>query len=92
MKLLESFHTDPDGKYIDYEGDIVGNKERGIRFVLTYVVNDDRFYANISDTRELVDEMIESIDHDVAKFMIGEEEYNKLKKINKEEKKNLAMT
>ena len=92
MKLLESFHTDPDGKYIDYEGDIVGNTERGIRFVLTYVVKDDKFYANITDTRELMDAHLDSIDHDVAKFMIGEEEYNKLKEINKEEKKNLAMT
>ncbi len=84
MKLLDYFHTDPDGEYIDYEGDIVGNEERGIRFVLTYIVNDDRFYANINDTRELVDETLESIDHDVAKFMIGEEEYNKLKQIHNE--------
>ena len=83
MKLLEYFSTDPEGKYIDYEGDIIGNKERGVRFVLTYVVRDDKFYANIIDTRELMDEMIESINHDVAKFMIGKEEYNKLKQIHK---------
>lgn len=92
MKLLEYFSTDPEGNYIDYEGDIVGNKERGIRFVLTYVVKDDKFYANINDTRELMDAHLDFIDHDVAKFMIGEEEYNKLKEINKEEKKNLVMT
>ena len=85
MKLLESFHTDPDGKYIDYEGDIVGNEKRGIRFVLTYVVKDDTFYANIADTRELMDVHLDFIDHDVAKFMIGEEEYNKLKEIRREE-------
>ena len=86
MKLLESFHTDPDGKYIDYEGDIVGNDERGIRFVLTYVVEKDRFYAVVEDTADSgFNEEISSVPHDVAKFMVGEEEYNKLKEIHKEE-------
>tara|TARA_B100000029_G_scaffold293293_1_gene286809 strand:+ start:2314 stop:2580 length:267 start_codon:yes stop_codon:yes gene_type:complete len=85
MRLLGYYHTDPHGKYIDYCEDIVGNPERGIRFTLTYVIEDDRFYASIHDTADLLEEEIPSIDHDVAKFMIGEEEYNKLKEIHQEE-------
>ena len=91
MKLLEYFHTDPHGKYIDYCGEIVESEERGIRFTLTYVVEDNSFRASIHDTDFRLEEEIDFIDNDVAKFMIGEEEYNKLKQINKEEKKNLAI-
>ena len=84
MKLLGYYHTDPHGQYIDYCEDIVGNAERGIRFTLTYALKDDRFYASIHDTDTQLEEEIESICHDVAKFMIGEEEYNKLKEIHKD--------
>lgn len=84
MKLLGYYHTDPHGQYIDYCEDIVGNDERGIRFTLTYALKDDRFYASIHDTDNQLEEEIESINHDVAKFMIGEEEYNKLKEIHKD--------
>ena len=93
MKLLDYYHTDPEGKYVDYCTDIAGNTERGIRFILSYVIKDDRFYANIAgdgDDSLWVEGHIESIEHEVAKFMIGEEEYNKLKKINQEEKKTLV--
>ena len=85
MKLLGYYHTDPHGKYIDYSESIVENSERGIRFTLTYVVEDDRFIASIHDTDGFMDGELPSIDHDVAKFMIGEEEYNKLKEIHQEE-------
>lgn len=84
MKLLDYFHTDPHGKYIDYCESIVENSERGIRFTLTYAVEDNRFIASIHDTDGFVDGELPSIDHDAAKFMIGEEEYNKLKQIHNE--------
>ena len=87
MKLLDHYHTDPHGKYIDFCGEIVENEERGIRFTLTYVLKDDIFRASIHDTNFRLEKEIDFIDNDVAKFMIGEEEYNKLKEINKEEKK-----
>ena len=71
--------------YLDYAGDIVGNIKRGIRFVLTYVVEHDRFYATISDAGESAyEEDIESIPNEVAEFLVGEEEYNKLKDIHKD--------
>ena len=71
--------------YIDYDGDIVGNLERGIRFVLTFVVEHDRFYATISDTGESAYEAeIQDIPHEVAEFLVGEEEYDKLRAIHAE--------
>ena len=88
MKLLEYYNTDPEGQYVDFCTDIVGHPERGIRFVLTYVLKDDRFYASINDTDEHLEETIESIDHDVAKFMLGETEYYKLKQIHTEDSKD----
>ena len=85
MELLEYFHTDPEGKYVDFCTDIVGNTERGIRFTLTYVIKDDRFRASIHDIDFRLEKEIDFIDNDVAKFMIGEEECNKLKEIHKED-------
>ena len=71
--------------YIDFSGDIVGNIERGISFVLTYVVEHDSFYATISDTGESAyEEDIKDIPHEVAAFLIGEEEYDKLRAIHAE--------
>ena len=68
--------------YIDFRGDIVGNISRGICFVLTYVVADDSFYATISDTGgSCYEEDVKDIPHEVAEFLVGEEEYNKLKDI-----------
>ena len=72
-------------EYIDFRGDIVGNISRGICFVLTYVVADDSFYATISDTGgSAYEEDIKDIPHEVAEFLVGEEEYNKLKDIHKD--------
>ena len=72
-------------EYIDYVGDIVGNVQRGICFVLTYVVEHHSFYATISDTGESAyEEDIKDIPHEVAEFLVGEEEYNKLKEIHRE--------
>jgi pyruvate-formate lyase-activating enzyme len=52
---------------------------------LTYVVTDNSFYATISDTGESAyEEDIKDIPHEVAEFLVGEEEYNKLKDIHKE--------
>ena len=81
IRLEASESGNPD--YIDFRGDIVGNVSRGICFVLTYVVEHDNFYATISDTGESgYEEDIQDIPHEVAKFLIGEEEYNKLKEIH----------
>ena len=72
-------------EYIDFRGDIVGNISRGICFVLTYVVSENSFYATISDTGESgYEEDIKDIPHEVAQFLVGEEEYNKLKDIHKD--------
>lgn len=88
MKLLSYYHTDPHGKYIDFCEDIVGNSERGIRFTLSYMIDRNEFYASIHDTDGYMDESIEYVQHDVAKFMIGKKEYDKLEKIHKEEMSN----
>ena len=81
IRLEPSESGNPD--YLDFVGDIVGNRERGIRFVLTFVVDHNRFYATISDTGESAyEESIEDIPHAVAEFLVGEEEYNKLKDIH----------
>ena len=45
VRLEASESGNPD--YIDFRGDIVGNTERGICFVLTYVVEHDRFYGTM---------------------------------------------
>ena len=83
VRLEASESGNPD--YIDYRGDIVGNVQRGICFVLTYVVADDGFYATITDTGESAyEEDIKDIPHAVAEFLVGEEEYNKLKDIHKD--------
>ena len=83
VRLEARDNGNPD--YIDYVGDIVGNVKRGVSFVLTYVVEHNRFYATIMDTGESAyEEDIESIPHEVAEFLVGEEEYNKLKEIHEE--------
>ena len=83
VRLEASDSGNPD--YIDYVGDIVGNIQRGISFVLTYVVEHNSFYATISDSGESAyEEDIKDIPHEVAKFLVGEEEYNKLKDIHKD--------
>ena len=83
VRLEARDNGNPD--YIDYVGDIVGNVERGVSFVLTFVVEHDRFYATISDTGESgYEEDIKDIPHEVAEFLVGEEEYNKLKDIHKD--------
>ena len=72
-------------EYIDFSGDIVGNIERGISFVLTFVVEHDSFYATISDSGESAyEEDIKDIPHEVAEFLVGEEEYDKLRAIHAE--------
>lgn len=71
--------------YIDFSGDIVGDIERGVSFVLTFVVEHDSFYATIRDTGESsYEEDIKDIPHEVAKFLVGEEEYDKLRAIHAE--------
>ena len=83
IRLEPSESGNPD--YIDFRGDIVGNVSRGICFVLTYVVADNDFYATISDTGgSAYEEDVKDIPHEVAEFLVGEEEYNKLKDIHKE--------
>jgi len=83
VRLEASESGNPD--YIDYRGDIVGNVQRGICFVLTYVVTDDGFYATITDTGESAyEEDIKDIPHEVAEFLVGEEEYDKLRAIHAE--------
>ena len=78
-------HLQSNTDYIDYQSDIVGNPDRGIRFTLTYVIEHDRFYAVVDDTDETgFNHALESVPHEVAKFMIGEEEYNNLKEIQEE--------
>ena len=78
-------HLQSNEDYIDYQSDIVGNPDRGIRFTLTYVIEHDRFYAVVDDTENTgFNHALESVPHEVAKFMIGEEEYNKLKEIHQE--------
>ena len=65
VRLEARDNGNPD--YIDYVGDIVGNVERGVSFVLTYVVEHHSFYATISDTGESAyEEDIEDIPHEVA--------------------------
>ena len=50
---------------------------------MTYVVADNAFYATISDTGgSAYEEDIKGIPHEVAEFLVGEEEYNKLKDIH----------
>lgn len=79
--MLEHHYSN--SEYIDFNGDIVGNIERGIKFTLTYVIEKDRFYAVVEDTDDSgFHQEIDSVPNDVAKFMIGEEEYNKLKEIH----------
>ena len=81
LEAVESGNPD----YIDYVGDIVGNVQRGVSFVLTFVVEHDSFYATIRDTGESAyEEDIKDIPHEVAEFLVGEEEYNKLKDIHKD--------
>ena len=83
VRLEASESGNPD--YIDFRGDIVGNMERGICFVLTYVVTANAFYATISDTGgSAYEEDIKDIPHEVAEFLIGSEEYNKLKDIHRD--------
>jgi chemotaxis methyl-accepting protein methylase len=73
-------------QYTDFQGDIVGNPERGIRFTLTYVSEYDRFYSTIDDTDNTgFYEVLEDVPHNVAKFMIGKEQYKKLKSSIKDE-------
>ncbi len=81
LEAMESGNPD----YIDYVGDIVGNVERGVSFVLTFVVEHNSFYATIRDTGESAyEEDIKDIPHEVAEFLVGKEEYNKLKDIHKD--------
>ena len=83
VRLEASESGNPD--YIDFRGDIVGNIERGISFVLTFVVEYDSFYATISDSGESAyEEEIKDIPHEVAEFLVGEEEYDKLRAIHAE--------
>jgi len=83
VRLEASESGNPD--YIDYVGDIVGNVQRGVSFVLTFVVEHDSFYATIRDTGESAyEEDIKDIPHEVAEFLVGEEEYHKLRAIHAE--------
>ena len=83
VRLEARDNGNPD--YIDFSGDIVGNVQRGISFVLTFVVGHDRFDATISDSGESAyEEDIKDIPHEVAEFLVGEEEYDKLRAIHAE--------
>ena len=82
-------HLQSNEDYIDFQGDIVGNPDRGIRFTLTYVIEHDRFYAVIDDTDETgFNHSLEDVPHEVAKFLIGEEHYTQLQETHRESSSN----
>ena len=65
--------------------------------MLTYIIPDDRFYCNIHDTYDDISgELVfdkEFLVPDVsARFLLGEEEYNKLKMMHMEEEENNVPT
>ena len=94
MNNLEYYKTDPEGRWIEYKGDIVGTPDRGISFSLIFRVKKNSFYAEVIDERmnhlkkHEVLSVIGCIPNNSAKFMVGEDEYNKLQEIYKENKKN----
>lgn len=66
--------------YVDYEVDIAGDENRAVIFRLSYIINESRFYATVTDTKtgELAGE-ISPIPDETAKFMLGADTYYELK-------------
>ena len=65
--------------YADYEVDIVGDENRAVIFRLTYIINESRFYAIVTDTKTDWTEEISPIPDETAKFMLGADTYYELK-------------
>lgn len=66
-------------QYIDYEVDVAGDENRAVIFRLTYIIDESRFYAIVTDTKTDWTEEISPIPDEIAKFMLGEGTYYKLK-------------
>ena len=66
-------------QYIDYEVDVAGDENRAVIFRLTYIIDESRFYAIVTDTKTDWTEEISPIPDEIAKFMLGEDTYYKLK-------------
>ena len=66
-------------QYIDYEVDVAGDENRAVIFRLTYIIDESRFYAIATDTKTDWTEEISPIPDEIAKFMLGEDTYYKLK-------------
>jgi len=67
------------GDYIDYEVDVAGDDKRAVIFRLTYIINESRFYAIVTDTETDWTEEISPIPDETAKFMLGADTYFELK-------------
>tara|TARA_S200002703_G_scaffold139025_1_gene129544 strand:- start:1 stop:369 length:369 start_codon:yes stop_codon:yes gene_type:complete len=79
MKLINK-----NADYVDYEVDVVGDENRAVIFRLTYIINESRFYAIVTDTKtewveEISQEEISQIPDETAKFMLGADTYYELK-------------
>jgi hypothetical protein len=66
-------------QYVDYEVDVAGDENRAVIFRLTYIINESRFYAIVTDTKTDWTEEISPIPDETAKFMLGENTYYELK-------------
>lgn len=65
--------------YVDYEVDVAGDENRAVIFRLTYIINESRFYAIVTDTKTDWTEEISPIPDETAKFMLGADTYYELK-------------
>jgi hypothetical protein len=65
--------------YVDYEVDVSGDENRAVIFRLTYIINESRFYATVTDTKTDWTEEISPIPDETAKFMLGADIYYELK-------------
>jgi len=74
MKLINK-----NAHYVDYEVDVVGDENRAVIFRLTYIINESRFYAIVTDTKTEWVEEISQIPDETAKFMLGADTYYELK-------------
>ena len=66
-------------QYVDYEVDVAGDENRGVIFRLTYIIDESRFYAIVTDTKTDWTEEISPIPDETVKFMLGEDAYYELK-------------
>ena len=66
-------------QYVDYEVDVAGEYDRAVIFRLTYIINESRFYAIVTDTKTDWTEEISPIPDETAKFMLGADTYYELK-------------